>query len=216
MRTERPPSGAVFRGPVPTRERALGGGRLADGTAWPVPLIAANDHRHMRQAGAPCRSWLRRVRRCGRATFQTADLPYGQPTPHRPGCPAPTGSGRGAGRPVAWRRHRRARRGGRPRRLPRLVHTGRCGARAGDERAGSGSIPGSEPLQYEGPRERYLPEVEFRGRVEHRNSQYTLYAARSAVIGSSCGGRARARQRAARPGRRRRAAPCRWRPRRRR
>lgn len=39
------------------------------------------------------------------------------------------------------------------------------------------SIPGSEPLQYEGLRERYLPEVEFRGRVEHRNSQYALYAA---------------------------------------
>jgi hypothetical protein len=39
------------------------------------------------------------------------------------------------------------------------------------------SVPGFEPLQYEGLRERYLPEVEFRGRVEHRNSQYALYAA---------------------------------------
>lgn len=39
------------------------------------------------------------------------------------------------------------------------------------------SVPGCEPLQYEGLRERYLPEVEFRGRVEHRNSQYALYAA---------------------------------------
>ncbi len=37
--------------------------------------------------------------------------------------------------------------------------------------------PGAEPLQYEGLRERYLPEVTFRGRVEHRNSQYALYAA---------------------------------------
>jgi hypothetical protein len=36
---------------------------------------------------------------------------------------------------------------------------------------------GAEPLEYEGPRERYLPEVVFRGRVEHRNSQYALYAA---------------------------------------
>jgi hypothetical protein len=36
---------------------------------------------------------------------------------------------------------------------------------------------GSEPLEYEGLRERYLPEVTFRGRVEHRNSQYALYAA---------------------------------------
>jgi hypothetical protein len=35
---------------------------------------------------------------------------------------------------------------------------------------------GAEPLQYEGLRERYLPEVAFRGRVEHRNSQYALYA----------------------------------------
>jgi hypothetical protein len=36
---------------------------------------------------------------------------------------------------------------------------------------------GSEPLEYEGLRERLLPEVTFRGRVEHRNSQYALYAA---------------------------------------
>src|SRR5215217_9700912 len=36
---------------------------------------------------------------------------------------------------------------------------------------------GAEPLMYEGLRERYLPEVTFRGRVEHRNSQYALYAA---------------------------------------
>lgn len=36
---------------------------------------------------------------------------------------------------------------------------------------------GAEPLEYFGLRERYLPEVEFRGRVEHRNSQYVLYAA---------------------------------------
>ena len=37
--------------------------------------------------------------------------------------------------------------------------------------------PGAEPLQYEGLRERYLPEGTFRGRVKHRNSQYALYAA---------------------------------------
>ena len=36
---------------------------------------------------------------------------------------------------------------------------------------------GAEPLVYEGLRERYLPEVTFRGRVDHRNSQYALYAA---------------------------------------
>jgi hypothetical protein len=36
---------------------------------------------------------------------------------------------------------------------------------------------GAEPLEYEGMRERYLPEVTFRGRVEHRNSQYALYVA---------------------------------------
>jgi hypothetical protein len=39
------------------------------------------------------------------------------------------------------------------------------------------SPPGAESLEYEGLRERYLPEVTFRGRVEHRNSQYALYAA---------------------------------------
>lgn len=37
--------------------------------------------------------------------------------------------------------------------------------------------PGAEPLEYDGLRERYLPEVTFRGRVEHRNSQYAIYAA---------------------------------------
>jgi hypothetical protein len=37
--------------------------------------------------------------------------------------------------------------------------------------------PGAEPLEYEGLREHYLPEVRFRGRVEHRNSQYAPYAA---------------------------------------
>jgi len=36
---------------------------------------------------------------------------------------------------------------------------------------------GAEPLVYEGLRERYLPEVTLSGRVEHRNSQYALYAA---------------------------------------
>ena len=36
---------------------------------------------------------------------------------------------------------------------------------------------GERPLEYEGLRERNLPEIAFRGRVEHRNSQYALYAA---------------------------------------
>ena len=36
---------------------------------------------------------------------------------------------------------------------------------------------GADALAYEGLRERYLPEVTFRGRTEHRNSQYALYAA---------------------------------------
>ena len=36
---------------------------------------------------------------------------------------------------------------------------------------------GAEPLEYEGLRERFVPEVTFRGRVEHRNSQYAVYAA---------------------------------------
>ena len=35
---------------------------------------------------------------------------------------------------------------------------------------------GVEPLEYEGLCERFLPEVTFRGRVEHRNSQYAVYA----------------------------------------
>jgi hypothetical protein len=38
-------------------------------------------------------------------------------------------------------------------------------------------LPGAEPLEYEGLREQYLPEVRFRGRAEHHNSQYALYAA---------------------------------------
>jgi hypothetical protein len=36
---------------------------------------------------------------------------------------------------------------------------------------------GAEPLECNGLREQYLPEVTLRGRVEHRNSQYALYAA---------------------------------------
>lgn len=36
---------------------------------------------------------------------------------------------------------------------------------------------GAGRLEYEGLRERHLPEVSFRGRVEHRNSQYALHAA---------------------------------------
>ena len=32
--------------------------------------------------------------------------------------------------------------------------------------------PSSEMLEYEGLRERYLPEIEFYGRTEQRNSQY--------------------------------------------
>ena len=39
------------------------------------------------------------------------------------------------------------------------------------------SVTGLPPLEYEGLRERYLPEVQFRGRVDHRSSQYALYAA---------------------------------------
>jgi hypothetical protein len=39
------------------------------------------------------------------------------------------------------------------------------------------SVAGLPPLEYEGLRERYLPEVQFRGRVDHRSSQYALYAA---------------------------------------
>ena len=39
------------------------------------------------------------------------------------------------------------------------------------------SLPGLAPLEYKGLRERYLQEAGFRGRVEHRSSQYALYAA---------------------------------------
>lgn len=38
---------------------------------------------------------------------------------------------------------------------------------------------GAAPLEYEGLRERHLPEVVCLGRVEHRNSQYALYAVAS-------------------------------------
>ena len=39
------------------------------------------------------------------------------------------------------------------------------------------AVSGGEPLEYEGLRERLLPEVTFRGRNQHRSSQYALYAA---------------------------------------
>lgn len=42
---------------------------------------------------------------------------------------------------------------------------------------GLGGFTASAPLAYEGLRERYLPEIEFHGKVAHRNSQYALYAA---------------------------------------
>jgi hypothetical protein len=42
---------------------------------------------------------------------------------------------------------------------------------------GLGGFSQNEPLEYEGLREKYLPEIEFRGGVSHRNSQYALYAA---------------------------------------
>jgi hypothetical protein len=42
---------------------------------------------------------------------------------------------------------------------------------------GLGGFSSSAPLVYEGLRERYLPGLEFRGKVAHRNSQYALYAA---------------------------------------
>jgi len=42
---------------------------------------------------------------------------------------------------------------------------------------GIGGFSSTEPLEYEGLREKYLPEIEFRGKVSHRNSQYALYAA---------------------------------------
>jgi hypothetical protein len=35
----------------------------------------------------------------------------------------------------------------------------------------------AEPIEYEGLREQYLPELELRGKAEHRSSQYALYAA---------------------------------------
>jgi hypothetical protein len=37
--------------------------------------------------------------------------------------------------------------------------------------------PGAERLEYDGLRERYLPQVTFRGRTEHRNVQYAIHAA---------------------------------------
>jgi hypothetical protein len=42
---------------------------------------------------------------------------------------------------------------------------------------GLGGFSASEPVSYEGFRERFLPELDFRGRVDHRNSQYAIYAA---------------------------------------
>jgi hypothetical protein len=40
-----------------------------------------------------------------------------------------------------------------------------------------GGFSASDPVSYEGFRERFLPEFEFRGKVDHRNSQYAIYAA---------------------------------------
>jgi len=40
-----------------------------------------------------------------------------------------------------------------------------------------GGFGADEPLSYEGFRERFLPELEFRGKVDQRGSQYAIYAA---------------------------------------
>jgi len=40
-----------------------------------------------------------------------------------------------------------------------------------------GGFDATRPLEYQGLREKYLPEVEFHGKVAHRNSQYALYTA---------------------------------------
>ena len=42
---------------------------------------------------------------------------------------------------------------------------------------GLGGFSPGQPLEYEGFREKFLPELEFRGKVDHRNSQYAIYAA---------------------------------------
>ena len=42
---------------------------------------------------------------------------------------------------------------------------------------GTGGFSATEPLEYEGLRETYLPEIDFYGKVAHRNSQYALIAA---------------------------------------
>ena len=42
---------------------------------------------------------------------------------------------------------------------------------------GLGGFSPGQPLDYEGFREKFLPELEFRGKVDHRNSQYAIYAA---------------------------------------
>ncbi|MHB8681494.1 MAG: hypothetical protein ACYDA2_05290 [Acidimicrobiales bacterium] len=40
-----------------------------------------------------------------------------------------------------------------------------------------GGFGTGEPLAYDGFRQRFLPELDFRGKVDHRGSQYAIYAA---------------------------------------
>jgi hypothetical protein len=47
-----------------------------------------------------------------------------------------------------------------------------------------GGISRDEPVDYEGIRERYLPERQFRGRTEHHRSHYALGAAAMLRAGS--------------------------------
>ncbi|WP_448620823.1 hypothetical protein [Geodermatophilus sp. URMC 65] len=74
---------------------------------------------------------------------------------------------------------------------------------------------GVEPLEYEGLRERYLPEVTFRGRVEHRNSRVDLRLCVERVTGSNPHGqlgRCVELRRRQRRSRRSSASQCRWTP----
>lgn len=180
MRTRRglnePPPGPSFGGPFPPGNGPPAVAGSAARTARPEPLIAANDHLRMRRAGAPCRSGPGRSGGVAKRLFERQTCHMGnrphidQAVLHRQAQVAVL-AGLLRGDDIDALVEAVA-----PADIPGWFTPDVAVLQLAMSALDLASIPGSEPLQSEGLRERYLPEVEFRGRVEHRSSQYRCTA----------------------------------------
>ncbi len=171
-----PAPGPSFEGPFPPGNGSSAVAGAAAGTGWSVPLIAANDHWHLRRqarlAGPDCGGSGGVAKRLfERQTCDMGNRPrIEQAVLHRQAQVAVlAGLLRGDDIDALVEAVASAD-------IPGWFTPDVAVLELAMTALDLTSIPGSEPLQYEGLRERYLPEVEFRRRAEHRNSQYALYA----------------------------------------